>query len=102
MTVSHANAYYKGSLVLNGTEVEFLALDTVINEWIDKLIKDASDKIINEETDHAKLSDICDVGVIKMAYGIRAELQSLIQDLVCYRTYDSFNDFLKWEEEFEG
>ena len=101
MTVTHANASYKGSLVLNGTEVEFRALDTVINKVIDALIIEAADKLIKEKIDNPKLIDLCNVGTLKMAYRIKTELLSLIQDLVAYRTYDSFEDFLKWEEEYE-
>lgn len=94
MIVSHSNASYQGSLVIKGSEIEFRVLDTVFKEVIDKLIDDVADK--------PKLSDLCNVDTLKMAYRIRSELLDLIQDLVCYRSYDSFNDFLKWEEEFKG
>lgn len=100
MIVSHSNATYQGSLVIKGSELEFRVLDTVLNEVIDKLIADA-DKLIKEKIDHPKLSDLCNVDTLKMANRIRTELLDLIQDFVCYRTYDSFNDFLKWEEEYE-
>lgn len=102
MTVTHSNKYYQGRLVIKATEGELCALNTVINEVIDKLIADAVDKLIEENIDHPKLSDLYNIHTLKMAFRIRTELLDLIQDLVCYRTYDSSNDFLKWEEEFEG
>lgn len=82
MTVTHSNTNYKGRLVIEGTEVEFYALDTVINDVIDKLTMDAT--------------------YLKIASSIRNELLSLIDDLSTYRSTDGFYEFLKWEEEYEG
>ena len=82
MTVTHSNNNYKGRLVIEGTEVEFYALDTVINEVIDKLTKDAT--------------------YLKIASSIQDELLSLIDDLSTYRSTDGFYEFLEWEEEYEG
>ena len=82
MTVTHSNTNYKGRLVIEGTEVEFYALDTVINEVIDKLTMDAT--------------------YLKIASSIRNELLSLIDDLSTYRSTDGFYEFLEWEEEYEG
>lgn len=75
MTVTHSNTNYKGRLVIEGTEVEFYAL----NELFDKLTKDST-----------------------IAYSIQDELLSLIHDLSTYRSTDGFYEFLKWEEEYEG
>lgn len=83
MTVTHSNTNYKGRLVIEGTEVEFYVLDTVINEVIDKLTtKDAT--------------------YLKIASSIRNELLSLIDDLSTYRSTDGFYEFLKWEEDYKG
>lgn len=101
MTVTHSNKYYQGSLVIKATEGELCVLNSVINEVIDNIIADAAYKLTKENIDQAKLTDLCNVDALIMAYRIRKELLELIQDLVCYRTYDSFNDFLKWEEEYE-
>ncbi len=89
MTVTHNNTFYKGRLVIEGTEDEFQVLNTWINEVIDKLINDS-------------LADLCDVGALKMAYSIRNNLSMLIDDLVTYRLDDGFHKFLKWEEEYQG
>ncbi len=82
MIVTHSNTNYKGRLVIEGTEVEFYVLDTVINEVIDKLTKDAT--------------------YLKIASSIRNELLSLIDDLSTYRSTDGFYEFLKWEEDYKG
>lgn len=102
MTVTHNNISYKGRLVIEGTEDEFQALNTVINEVIDDIINEASDNLMNDTIDKHSLADLCDVGVLKMAYRIKTHLATLIHDIATYRLDDGFQEFLKWEEEYEG
>ena len=79
MTVTHKNTFYKGRLVIEGTEDEFQALNTVINEVID-LVNSFKASIRNFNVSENNRQGVYDI-TMKIAVPGNLELDKVLSQL---------------------